>query len=233
MGDISVLYEFQMIRQIKAVIFDADGTLIDSEVPGMDVLHELACEAGVALSREEAHQRFRGGYMADIVAWLAEQLPHRTDNFGTDFIKRVRQRQFERFHQGLEPMPAANELLSRLRVPYCIATNGPREKIELTLNLTGLRPLFGDRIFCAYDKGLFKPDPGLFLDAAATLGVAPEYCAVVEDSLPGIQAGLSAGMHVYSLHEREGLPEDVVGRITFIAGLDDLIRLWPDVISPR
>ena len=222
-----------MTKTIKAVIFDADGTLIDSEVPGMDVLHELACEEGLALSRDEAHQRFRGGYMADIVAWIAAQLPHKANAFGADFIKRVRQRQVERFNQGLEPMPAANELLRRLQVPYCIATNGPREKIELTLNLTGLRPFFGDRIFCAYDKGLFKPDPGLFLDAAATLGVAPEYCAVVEDSLPGIQAGLSAGMHVYSLHGRDGLPEEVVERITFITGLDELITLWRDVVSPR
>ena len=220
-----------MLKPIGAVIFDADGTLIDSEVPGMDVVHEAACEEGLALTREAAHQRFRGGYMRDIVAWIAAQLPEKPENFEDEFIRRVRARQVERFREALEPMPGAPELLRRLRVPYCIATNGPREKIELTLSLTGLRPYFGDRVFCAYDKGLFKPDPGLFLDAAATMGVAPALCAVVEDSLPGIQAGLSAGMQVFSLHGREGLPAAVVDRITFIAGLDDLITLWPDAVA--
>lgn len=216
---------------IQAVIFDADGTLIDSEVPGMDVLYEMACEEGLNLTREEAHQRFRGSYMADLVAWIAEQLPHKADAFGTDFIQRVRQRQAERFHEALEPMPGAPELLRRLKIPYCIATNGPREKIELTLKLSGLSEFFGDHVFSAYDKQLFKPDPGLFLVAASTLGVAPEHCAVVEDSLPGIQAGLNAGMQVYSLHGHEGLPAEIAERITFIADLHDLMTRWVDVID--
>ena len=221
-----------MQPSIKAVIFDADGTLIDSEEPGMDVLHEMACEEGLKLTREEAYQRFRGAYMADLVAWIAAQLPHKADAFGADFIKRIRQRQTERFHEALAPMPGAPELLRRLRIPYCIATNGPREKIELTLKLSGLSAFFGDRVFSAYDKGLFKPDPGLFLDAASTLDVALEHCAVVEDSLPGIQAGLSAGMQVYSLHGRDGLPAEIVERITFISGLNELLTLWADVIRP-
>ena len=222
-----------MKTPIKAVIFDADGTLIDSEVPGMDVLHEAACEEGLDLTREAAHRRFRGSYMRDIVGWIRAQLPDKPDTFESEFISRVRHRQAERFKQALEPMPGAPELLRRLNIPFCIATNGPREKIELTLGLTGLRPFFGERIFCAYDKGLFKPDPDLFLDAAATLGVPPEACAVVEDSLPGIQAGLSAGMSVYSLHGREGLPDDVANRITYISGLDELISLWPDLLQPE
>jgi HAD superfamily hydrolase (TIGR01509 family) len=131
----------------------------------------------------------------------------------------------------LFPMPGAKELLSRLQIPFCIATNGPREKIELTLSLTGLRSFFGDRIFCAYDMGLFKPDPGLFLQAAAKLGTIPEHCAVVEDSLPGIQAGLSAGMQVFSLLNRQELPTEVSERITFITSLDELITRWSEVIS--
>ena len=210
-------------RRFKGVIFDADGTLIDSEVPGMDVLHEQACAAGLSLSREEAHRRFRGGKMAEIVAWIAAQLPHRSAAFETDFTHRVRQRQAERFRQALLPMPGAVELLSRLSIPFCIATNGPREKIELTLSLTGLRGFFGERIFCAYDKGYFKPDPRLFLHAAAEMGVDPGDCAVVEDSLPGIEAGLRAGMPVFSLHGSAGLPAGSGGRVSCIPGLSDLI----------
>ena len=103
-----------------------------------------------------------------------------------------------------------------------MATNGPREKVLLTLEVTGLLPLVGDRIFSAYDDGLFKPDPGLFLTAARALGCEPRHCAVVEDSLPGLTAGVAAGMHVFSLHELDGLPEHIAERVCFIASLADL-----------
>ncbi len=211
-----------MTKEIQAIIFDADGTLIDSEEPGMDVLHEEAGREGLNVSREEAYRRFRGGRMADNVAWIAAQLPHRDSAYWADFTQRVRVLQAERFRENLAPMPGAEALLGRLRIPYCIATNGPREKIELTLQLTGLRGFFGERIFSAYETGFFKPDPHLFLLAAEVMGVAPTACAVVEDSLPGIQAGLAAGMHVFSLHGKAGLPAGVIGRLTFIAGLDEL-----------
>ncbi len=220
-----------MTKTIRAVIFDADGTLIDSEVPGMDILHQQALEEGLTFSREEAHQQFRGACMADIVGWIASQLTRKTSDFEADFTNKVRKLQVERFNQELAPMPGALELLSRLKVPYCIATNGPREKVELTLKLTGLRPFFGEQIYSAYDLGFFKPDPGLFLQAAAGLGEAAEYCAVVEDSLPGIEAGLNAGMQVFSLLSQHELPVLIAQRVTCITGLDELIRQWCDEIS--
>ena len=207
---------------IKAVIFDADGTLIDSESPGMDILHQMACQEGLTISRDEAHQQFRGVRMAEISAWIAARLPSKPPSFEADFTKRYRAALSVRFQQELKPMAGARELLSRLRIPFCVATNGPREKVELTLTLTGLRAFFGDRIFCAYETGLFKPDPGLFLHAAACLGEAPEHCAVVEDSIPGIKAGLDAGMPVFCLHDPAGLPAELTKGVTFIRSLDEL-----------
>jgi HAD superfamily hydrolase (TIGR01509 family) len=109
--------------------------------------------------------------------------------------------------------------------PFAIGTNGPREKAEITLGITGLRPFFGERLFCAPEVGSFKPEPGLFLHAAAALGVEPSGCAVVEDSLPGIQAGLAAGMRVFSLHPRQGLPAEVADRVHVIDGLPQL-QAW-------
>ena len=157
--------------------------------------------------------------MADCVAWIAAQLPERQHDFDADFTRRVRAATEARFRQGLDPLPGARELLERLAIPFCVATNGPREKVELTLQLTGLRPLFGDRIFSAYEVGHFKPAPGLFLHAAAALGHAPEHCAVVEDSVPGIQAGLAAGMRVFALCERASLPDDLAGRVVPVDSL--------------
>jgi HAD superfamily hydrolase (TIGR01509 family) len=214
-----------MTMSIEAIIFDADGTLVDSEVPGMDVLHELACALGLHLTREHAHQQFRGVRMADCVAWIGAQLASKPLDFDQAFTRQVRQATEARFRQGLLALPGAHELLKRLRIPFCVATNGPREKVELTLGLTGLRQYLGERIYCAYEVGSFKPEPGLFLHAAAALGTAPAHCAVVEDSLPGLQAGLAAGMQVFSLHPRAGVAPDIAERVTFIESLGALDRL--------
>ncbi len=214
--------------QIEAVIFDSDGTLVDSEVPGLDVLHRLAKEHGLAISRDEAHDRFRGVRMAEVAAWIAEGLGQAGPVFEERFIELAREGMAHRFRQGLAPMPGAAELVSRLAVPYCVATNGPREKVELTLAVCGLRPLFGDRVFSAYEVGVFKPEPGLFLHAAQMLGAAPGCCAVVEDSATGIKAGVAAGMRVFAMCPPRLVPEVFHPRVTFIDALSDLLSLLPE-----
>jgi HAD superfamily hydrolase (TIGR01509 family) len=211
-----------MTGDIRAVIFDCDGTLVDSEESGLDVLHGLACAEGLSFTRAQADARFRGARMADCVAWIAAQLPDRPPDFDAEFTRRVRSATEARFRLGMDPLPGARELLQQLLIPYCVATNGPREKVELTLQLTGLRPLFGERVFSAYEVGHFKPAPGLFLHAAVMLGQPPAHCAVVEDSVPGIQAGLAAGMRVFALCEAGAVPADLGGQVVFIDGLTAL-----------
>lgn len=213
-----------MQREIRAVIFDSDGTLVDSEVPGMDVLHEMACAAGVEFTRAEAHARFRGARMSDVAEWIGAQLADKPEGFEEEFTRRYRATIARRFREDLREIPGAFDLLSQLRIPFGVATNGPREKVLLTLEVTGLLPLVGDRIFSAYDHGYFKPDPGLFLIAARALGHEPRHCAVVEDSIPGLAAGVAAGMQVFSLHERNGVPRHIAEHVTFIASLADLKR---------
>jgi HAD superfamily hydrolase (TIGR01509 family) len=213
-----------MHKEIRAIIFDSDGTLVDSEVPGMDVLHEMACAAGLRLTRDEAHARFRGVRMADIASWIGAQIAAKPEDFESEFTRQYRATSTRRFKENLRPMPGAYDLLSKLKIPFGVATNGPREKVQLTLDLTGLLPFVGDRIFSAYDQGCFKPDPGLFLLAARVLGHEPRHCAVVEDSIPGIIAGVAAGMQVFSLHERIGVPEEIVERVHFIGALPDLSK---------
>jgi HAD superfamily hydrolase (TIGR01509 family) len=209
---------------LHAVIFDCDGTLVDSEGPAIDVLHELALAEGADLDRNEAEQRFRGVRMAECARWVALQRPVRPEGFEADFIRRVRLASEERFRLGLDALPGASDLLEQLArpplaLPFCIATNGPRDKVELTLALTGLRRHFGEHVYCAYEVGAFKPAPGLFLHAAQALGVAPAHCAVVEDSLPGIQAGLAAGMQVYALIDPAELPADLAPQVRCISTL--------------
>lgn len=211
---------------IAALIFDLDGTLVDSEAPGLDVLHQMAADLGAPWGREEMHARFGGVPMARCVSTIAAHVSaHHQPLDEVVFLEQVRQNMAIRFRQGLDEIAGATALLKSLQAmnkPFAIGTNGPREKAEITLGVTGLRGYFGDRLFCAPDVGSFKPEPGLFLHTAAALGVAPSVCGVVEDSLPGIQAGLAAGMQVFSLHPRQGLPTEWAERVQFI---DDLHQL--------
>ncbi len=211
---------------IAALIFDLDGTLVDSEAPGLDVLHQMAADLGAPWGRAEMHARFGGVPMARCVSTIARHVSVQHQPLDeVTFLKQLRLNMAARFREGLYEIPGALVLLQRLQAmnkPFAIGTNGPREKAEITLGITGLRAFFGERLFCAPEVGSVKPEPGLFLHAAAALGVTPSACGVVEDSLPGIQAGLAAGMQVFSLHRCQGLPAEVAERVQFI---DDLHQL--------
>lgn len=211
---------------IAALIFDLDGTLVDSEAPGLDVLHQMAVDLGAPWDRDEMHARFGGVPMARCVSTIAAHASSQHQPLDeVAFLKQLRLNMATRFRRGLNEIAGATALLKALQerqMPFAIGTNGPREKAEITLGVTGLRGYFGDRLFCAPEVGYFKPEPGLFLHAAAALGVAPSVCGVVEDSLPGIQAGLAAGMQVFSLHPRQGLPADVAARVHSIDNLHQL-----------
>lgn len=213
-------------KPIDALLFDLDGTLVDSETAGLQVLHRMARDLGLNWSGEENLARFRGVPMPLCVAELARLLP--ADRPPLDqvlFLRQLRTAMAERFRQGLQEIPGASALLSSLTIPFAVATNGPREKAALTLGLTGLDRWLEGRVFCAPEVGSYKPEPGLFLHAAQALGCAPERCAVVEDSLPGMLGGLAAGMRVFSLHPQEGLPEAICQQVVFIDGLADL-QCW-------
>jgi HAD superfamily hydrolase (TIGR01509 family) len=212
-------------RRIDAIIFDLDGTLVDSEELGLEVIHCHALALGVRLPPGQEVATFRGRSMASCLALLAENLGR---PLPADFEATVRGAMADVFRARLRPMPGAHDLLRALKVPFCIATNGPRSKAELTLGLSGLLPFFRDRLFCAYDLGEFKPEPGLFLAAAAAMNVAPAHCAVVEDSLPGVQAGVAAGMQVYAVRPTQPIPEALRKQVTVLGGLQELQDLLPE-----
>lgn len=203
---------------IEAVIFDCDGTLVDSELLANEVLVEYASGFGVPITLEEALECYVGGRMADCVEDMERRLGRKLPN---SFVPELRARTAEVFRERLQAMEGAAEMLASLRVPCCVASSGPPEKIELSLRLTGLLPRFEGRIFSAYEIGHWKPDPRLLLHAAQAMGVPPERCAVVEDSLPGILAGLAAGMTTFAFRWRGTLPDKAIA----LARLPDLPAL--------
>ena len=204
---------------IDAVIFDCDGTLVDSETLGFDAILDEAKKLGIAFAPDEDLHDLKGQAMSLTLAGLSTRLgrplPH-------DYEATLRSAMARAFRVRLQLLPGAVETITGMKKPYCIASNGPRAKMDLTLELTGLARYFDGRVYSAYEVGSFKPDPGLFLHAAKALGAAPARCAVVEDSVAGIRAGLAAGMVVYAFNTSPSLPRDIAARVHRLERLPDL-----------
>ena len=183
-----------MIETISLVIFDCDGVLVDSESLSNKLMAEMLGEHGFDISSEQAHRTFEGTSMKFIKAYFFEQTGrHLPENFEKSFRKRSN----ELFSRELQPIPGIRNFIESLSIPYVVASNGPREKIEPNLKITGLDVLFGTRIFSAYDIKKWKPKPDLYLHAASTMQIPPERCLVIEDSVSGITAAKAAQMTAF------------------------------------
>ncbi len=173
------------------VVFDCDGVLVDSERLSQGVLRQMLAELGLSLSLDETIATFSGTSMGTCLALIAAMLGRCPPE---DFVHEFTRRTERAFRSDLQPVAGVRELVTRLWVPTCVASNGPRAKVELTLTHTGLWDLFAGRIFTADDVPRPKPAPDLFLHASRQMGVAPVHVTVVEDTATGIAAAKSAGM---------------------------------------
>jgi len=181
------------VHPIELIIFDSDGVLVDSEAIANRVMAEAASAVGAVMDTDEAMALFRGRN----IAFCVEEIERRSGRVLDDgFISDVRRATRLAFDQELRAIEGIHQALDLIHQPYCVASNGPMEKLTHALGLTGLYARFEGRIFSAYEVGHWKPDPGLFLHAARTLGVDPAHCIVVEDSLAGVTAAKAAGMRV-------------------------------------
>jgi len=178
------------------VIFDNDGVLVDSEPITHGVLVDMVRAVGVSMDVQEALSLFKGGKMTDCVAELEQR---RGAPMAGDFVQEFRERCDVIYRRDLQAMPGVAGMLDAIEaaaMPYCVASNGPADKVRTTLGAVGLLPRFQDRIFSAYTRQRFKPDPDVFLQAADSLGVDPARCVVIEDSVHGVEAATAAGMRV-------------------------------------
>lgn len=193
----------------RLVIFDCDGILVDTEGLGNRRLANWLTDAGYPIAYEACRRRFAGRSMVSIAAEVeAEGVP-----LGPDFVERWNLALPDLFANGVEAVPYVRDFIGDVqaaRLDFCVATSARLTKMQITLGATGLLPLFEGRMFSAsmVDRG--KPAPDLFLHAAKTMGFEPQDCVVVEDSVAGTQAGVAAGMRVFSycgdpMADRDGL----------------------------
>ena len=182
-------------RKVKAVVFDFDGVLVNSEIIALAELRECLSEFGIQLEWDELIETFLGTSVEDIQAYVERETGKSP---GPGFREGWYARLFARYSRGLTVIPGALELLDQLEargITYCVASGGSYQRLAFALDVTGLKSRFADRTFSADSVARGKPEPDLFLYAVGRLGVRPGDCLVIEDAVAGVRAATTAGIH--------------------------------------
>jgi HAD superfamily hydrolase (TIGR01509 family) len=182
----------------EAVLFDCDGVLVDSEPITNGVLRDMLEELGWTLTREECMRIFVGKAVKDEVALIEQYTGFRITE---DWMLTFRARRNEGLVREVKPITGAVEASALLHARFggriACASGADRFKVELQMDRCGLMPFFKGRIFSGHEMPRSKPAPDVYLAAAAALGVDPRKCAVVEDTVTGVAAGIAAGATVF------------------------------------
>lgn len=179
------------------VIFDCDGVLVDSEALACVVHADVLTAYGYPITAEQVHARFLGRSArearAEVEGELGRTLPD-------DYTAQLKSTIDRVFGEKLQPVPHVADTLSALTHRVCVASSGTPTRIRSSLATTSLIHHFGEHLYSALQVERGKPAPDLFLFAAAQMGVSPERCVVIEDSVPGVTGAVAAGMTVFGFH---------------------------------
>lgn len=185
------IYVDPLEPKFELILFDCDGVLVDSEPIANQLFTTMVQELGAPMTPEENERLFRGRSMTSCRQILSDHLGREIPQ---SFFDSFHDRLFTLLRSELKPIEGIHTALEQIKIPTCVASSGSHEKMKLTLNHCGLWEYFVGRIFSAHEVPRGKPFPDLFLHAAQILGADPKRCAVIEDSLPGLQAAVAAGM---------------------------------------
>jgi HAD superfamily hydrolase (TIGR01509 family) len=181
----------------RAIVFDFDGVLADSEVLSNTVIAEIVTELGVPTTVDDTYRTYMGKRLVEVIGAI-ERVTGRT--LSADFADSYQQRTFDAFRARLKAVEGARQFIEAWRdVPHCIASSSSPERLALSLDVLNMTELFEGRAFSASNVARGKPHPDIFLHAAEQLGVAPADCIVIEDSVGGVIAGRAAGATVIGL----------------------------------
>ena len=213
----------------RGVLWDLDGTLVDSGDYHFQSWRAVMGPLGVDVTRDLFAASFGQKNDRILKDWLGQRAT-------AELIRRVadaKEAEYRRLARvcGLTALPGAREWVARLRADdwrQAIASSAPRENIDVMLDLIGLSGAF-DAIVSAEDVTMGKPDPEVFLVAAARLGVAADRALVVEDAAAGIEAARRAGMRSIGVGFPGARAADVVVNSLADLPTDAFDRLVPAV----
>lgn len=192
------------MSKYKCIIFDCDGVLVDSEPLSNQVMVDLANALGANIDIDYAYKHFKGNSFNACANKISKLI---TQELPVDLEEQYRQESFKRFKKEIKPIDGIKDVLRDLKIPFCVASSGPINKIELNLELTGLSSFFQKKaIFSCYTIEKWKPDPAIFFWASRAMGFKKEECLVVEDSSIGIEAAIRGGFDVFGFtaHDYRG-----------------------------
>ncbi len=185
--------------KFDAVLFDCDGVLVDSEPITIQVLREMLAELGWQLTQQECMTHFVGMALKDELSTIEAHTGRHVD---TRWLTQFQQRRNAALMEQLTPVPNIHDAVHRIHAHHqariACASGADRFKVEMQLRKTGLMGYFEGRIFSGYETPRSKPFPDVYLAAADGLQVDPKRCAVVEDTVIGITAGVAAGAVVFA-----------------------------------
>lgn len=208
---------------VRGVLWDLDGTLVDSGELHWWAWRDVLGADGVTITMEQFLDSFGQKNDRILRTWLgADATPERIDHLGER--KESAFRRLAATH-GLEPLPGAAAWLERLHDAgwkQAIASSAPRANVQVMLRALSLERWF-DAIVSAEDVTHGKPDPEVFLTAAARLGVTPASSVVVEDAAAGIEAARRAGIRSIGVTSGPPLEADL--------SIQSLDRLDPDAFE--
>jgi beta-phosphoglucomutase len=214
--------------QSRAVLWDLDGTLVDSGELHWVAWRDAMAAEGVPITRQMFEATF--GWKNDPILrrWLGDDTPEDRKRRVADGKERAYRAALRA--AGLAPLPGAREWVERLHADgwkQAICSSAPRENIEAVLEVTGLGRGF-EVIVAAEDVTLGKPDPQVFLLGAEKLGVPPSRAIVVEDAEAGVEAARRAGMKSIGVNGKLPLQADIV-----VATLEELTASsWASLLMP-
>ncbi|MGY1812437.1 HAD family hydrolase [Blastococcus sp. SYSU D00820] len=200
-----------MSHELAAVLFDMDGTLVQTEEYWGEAMFELAGSLGGRMSPEARAATVGTSMRRSMQVLHADLGLRRTEEQLQADARWVEDRAGELMSTGIAWRPGARELLEAVRaagVATALVTTTPRRLAAIVLGSLA-RDLGGDPFdltVCGDEVPARKPDPAPYLQAAAGLGVDPDACVVVEDSAVGVQAGLAAGMAVLGVPALQAVP---------------------------
>ena len=214
-------------KPIKAVVFDLDGVLVDTESVWAEVREQLALESG---------GRWTASSQRDMMGMSSpEWSRYMHDQLGVPLAPATISRQVvegleSRLREHVPLLPCARETVAALAAswPLAIASSANRPVIDLVLELTGLDALFRATI-SSEEVPRGKPAPDVYLEAARRLRADPTSCAAIEDSANGLRAAAAAGMRVIAIPNREFPPDpEALGLADEVLG--SLAELGPDQV---